>query len=86
MSPTPQSLLVFSALHLGQLLVSSRKHAKLTQRQVAARMGLSQNRLSHLERHADELSFAQLLSYCSAVGLDIRLEKRDTSKAVSTEW
>lgn len=87
MSPTPNSLVVITAEHLAQLLVSSRKRSKLTQAQVAARLGLSQNRVSHLERHADELSFSQLLSYCSAVGLRIRIEERVVSSPESTaEW
>jgi HTH-type transcriptional regulator/antitoxin HipB len=78
---------VLSALQLGQLLVSTRKRQKLTQTAVASRVGLSQNRISYLEKHPDEISFKQLLSWCSALELDLRLGERDTSDASSpAEW
>ena len=32
--------------------------------------GLSQNRVSHLELHADELSVKQLLGWCAVLGLE----------------
>jgi HTH-type transcriptional regulator / antitoxin HipB len=76
MPSAPPSLVVITAPQLGQLLVSARKRAKLTQAQVGVLVGVSQNRISHLEKHADELSFKQLLSYCAVVGLQIRLSER----------
>jgi HTH-type transcriptional regulator / antitoxin HipB len=83
--PTSQRLL--TALQLGQLLVSTRKQHKLTQTEVATRVGLSQNRISYLEKHPDEISVKQLLSWCSALELDLRLGERDTSDASSSsEW
>ena len=45
--PSPQPLI--TALQLGQLLRAARKRRKLTQAEVAGRLGLSQNRVSHLE-------------------------------------
>ncbi|MDE1180994.1 helix-turn-helix domain-containing protein [Paraburkholderia sp.] len=72
------SQLLVTAPQLGQLLVASRKHRKLTQAQVAQRVGLSQNRISYLEKNAGELSFQQLLSWCSAIGLELRLGERET--------
>lgn len=88
MSFTPPSLAVLTASHLGQLLVSARKRSKLTQAQVGSRLGLSQNRVSYLERHADELSFKQLLSYCAIVGLQVRLGERATvdDSESTAEW
>ena len=41
-----------------------------------AGLGLSQNRISHLERHADELSVRQLLTWCAVVGLELRIAER----------
>ena len=84
---TPTSHLLLTAPQLGQLLVSTRKRLKLTQASVASRVGLSQNRISHLEKHPDEISIRQLLSWCSALELDLRLGERDTSAASSSaEW
>ena len=60
---------------------------QLTQAAVATRVGLSQNRISYLESHADEISIRQLLSWCSALGLELKLGERDTSTASSpVEW
>jgi HTH-type transcriptional regulator / antitoxin HipB len=87
MSFAPASLVLLTAPQLGQLLVSTRKRHKLTQAAVASRVGLSQNRISHLEKHPDEISIKQLLSWCSALELELRLGERDTSAASSSaEW
>jgi len=70
----PQPLL--SADQLGQILRAARKHAKLTQAAVAARLNLSQNRVSYLELHPEELSFKQLLTWCAVLGLELKLGTR----------
>lgn len=86
MPPSTAQPLV-TALQLGQLLKAARKQRKLTQAQVAGRLGLSQNRVSHLELHADELSFKQLLGWCAAVGLELRLAERAAQVPTSaSEW
>lgn len=87
MSSVPISHLLLTAPQLGQLLVSTRKRHKLTQTAVANRVGLSQNRISYLEKHPDEISVKQLFSWCSALELDLRLGERDTYAASSpVEW
>ncbi|GGC08363.1 helix-turn-helix domain-containing protein [Pseudoduganella buxea] len=87
MTPEPNPQLLLTASQLGQLLVSTRKRHKLTQAAVATRVGLSQNRISYLESHADEISVKQLLSWCSVLGLDLLLGERDTSTAsTAAEW
>ena len=80
MSLSPPSQPLVTALQLGQLLKAARKRRKLTQSAVAARLGLSQNRVSHLELHPEELSFKQLLGWCAIVGLELQLgERGDTT-------
>ena len=87
MSFAPTTLLLLTAPHLGQLLISTRKRQKLTQAAVASRVGLSQNRISHLEQHPDEISVKQLLSWCSALELELRLAERDTfASSTSAQW
>jgi len=87
MSFAPAPHLLLTASQLGQLLVSTRKRYKLTQAAVGNRVGLSQNRISYLEGHADEISVKQLLSWCAVLELDLRLGERDTSAANSSaEW
>jgi HTH-type transcriptional regulator/antitoxin HipB len=83
----PDSRIVFTTAHLGQLLAATRKLRKLTQAAVATRVGLSQNRISHLEKHPDEISVKQLLSWCAVLGLELRLSERSIVAASSTvEW
>ncbi|MDR5778707.1 helix-turn-helix domain-containing protein [Caballeronia sp. LZ065] len=72
---------------LRQLLVTSRKRLKLTQASLAQRVGLSQNRISYLEKNPGELSFRQLLSWCSVIGLELRLGEREAIEAKDvSEW
>lgn len=87
MSTTFASQLILTTPQLGQLLLSTRKRRGLTQTAVAHRLGLSQNRISHLEQHPDEISFKQLLSWCSAIGLELRLGERiEGGPGSSEEW
>jgi HTH-type transcriptional regulator / antitoxin HipB len=87
MSPSPPSQPLVTALQLGQLLKTARKQSKLTQADVAGRLGLSQNRVSYLEQHPDELSFKQLLGWCAAVGLELRLGLREsTDSGNKAQW
>lgn len=74
-----------TALQLGQLLKAARKRRRLTQAAVASRMGLSQNRLSYLELHSDEISVKQLLAWCATIGLELRLVDRDVTLPASPE-
>lgn len=82
--PSSQSLV--TALQLGHLLKSARTHRKLTQAEVAGRLGLSQNRVSHLEHHPEELSLKQLLAWCAVVGLELRLGERAPEASGPEEW
>ena len=84
MRPTLTQSLV-TAAQLSQLLRSARKRSGLTQAQVGARLGLSQNRVSHLEGHADELSFKQLLTWCAVVGLELRLAERADARSAPAD-
>ncbi len=74
--PTTHPLL--TATQLGLLLRAARKRRGLTQAEVGARLGLSQNRVSHLEGHADELSVKQLLTWCAVVGLELSVAERQS--------
>ena len=67
---------LLTTTQLGQLLRAARKQRGLTQAKVGARLGLSQNRVSHLEGHAEELSVKQLLTWCAVVGLELSLGER----------
>ncbi|WP_028602070.1 helix-turn-helix domain-containing protein [Ottowia thiooxydans] len=74
---------------LGLMLQAARKAKGLTQAALAARIGLSQSRISHLELHAQELSVEQLLAWCEAVGLELAVGIRGSaavSANLKTDW
>jgi HTH-type transcriptional regulator/antitoxin HipB len=81
-APFVQPLL--TATQLGQLLRAARKRRGLTQAEVGARLGVSQNRVSHLEGHADELSIKQLLTWCAVVGLELSMAERHATAPESS--
>ena len=59
--------------NLGWMLQSVRKSRRMTQGDLASRVGVSQSRISHLEKYPDELSLQQLLAWCSALGLELAI-------------
>jgi HTH-type transcriptional regulator/antitoxin HipB len=79
--PPPQPLL--TTQQLAAALRSRRKALNLTQAEVAARIGMSQSRLSELELAPEELSVKQLMQLLSVLDLELILQARRT-KASST--
>lgn len=82
MSATP----VLTAAGLGRILQSARKSRGMTQTQLAARVGVSQARLSALEREPGTLSVDQLLAMCSSLGLQLSLAPKDATAPPATDW
>ena len=62
------SRLLQSPQQLATLLKTTRKARGLTQAQIAARLGVSQNRLSELELDAGSLSVERLLELARVLG------------------
>ena len=77
---------VLTAAALGRILQSARKSRGLNQTQLAARVGVSQARLSALEREPGTLSVDQLLAMCSSLGLQLAIAPRDASAPPATDW
>ena len=61
---------------VGQVLRAARKSAKLSQKELAAKLGLSQNRVSELETDPGSMRVDQLLSMLSALGLELQVQTR----------
>jgi HTH-type transcriptional regulator/antitoxin HipB len=76
---------VTTPAQIGSILASQRKHLKLSQAQVAARVGLSQNRLSVLETNPTALTAKQLLALLNVLGLEIAIGERSASRP-GAEW
>jgi len=70
---------------IGATLSGRRKHLKLSQTDVANRLGLSQNRLSELEAKPETLTVEQLLALLNVLGLEMTLGERASGKP-RVEW
>lgn len=69
---------------LGTILQSARKAQRLTQAALAERVGMSQSRISYLEKHAAEINVGQLMRICTALGLELTIGTRDQPPAATT--
>ena len=65
------------ASQLGVVLQGARKSLKLTQAQLGERLGLSQRRVSELERAPGTLSVDQLMALCAQLGLQLTVQPRE---------
>jgi HTH-type transcriptional regulator/antitoxin HipB len=70
---------------IGAILTGRRKHLKLSQTDVANRLGLSQNRISELEAQPQTLTVEQLLALLNVLGLELTLGERAGGKP-KVEW
>lgn len=61
---------------LGPLLQAARKSARLSQATLAQRLGLSQSRVSAMERDPATINVAQLLALLGALGLELTVQDR----------
>jgi HTH-type transcriptional regulator/antitoxin HipB len=78
--------ILLTPLQAGRLLQSARKAAGKSQAELAARVGLSQSRLSKLEQNPGALTLDQLLALCGALGLELTVQPRGEAPASGTEW
>ncbi len=74
-----------SPTQIGAILTGRRKHLKLSQTDVANRLGLSQNRISELEAKPETLTVEQLLALLNVLGLEMTLGDRAGGKP-RVEW
>jgi HTH-type transcriptional regulator/antitoxin HipB len=80
------SVVLVTAPHLGQLLKTARKRQKLTQSEIANQLSLSQNRISYLELHPEDVSVRQLLSWCAILKLELSIGERSYVPLDNVEW
>jgi HTH-type transcriptional regulator/antitoxin HipB len=71
---------------LGAIVAARRKQLGLSQAQVAARVGLSQNRLSVLEKNSAALTAKQMLALLNVLGLDLVVNERAPGAGAKAEW
>ena len=74
-------------LQLGQLLSARRRVAGLSQAALAAKLSISQNRLSEIEAAPGNLTVERLLEMCALLGLEVVIQDRASLPASSqAEW
>ncbi|KAB0586686.1 helix-turn-helix domain-containing protein [Comamonas kerstersii] len=78
---------------LSPLLRAFRKQAKLTQMDVAQRLGVTQQTVSVLERNAEAVSAQRLTQLMNILGVEVVLRRKsevstevDKSSGNDTEW
>jgi len=76
---------LYSAQQAAQLLVGRRKALGLSQAEVAARLGISQNRLSELELRPERLTLDRLLALVGVLGLELAIGDKSPPRGDS-EW
>jgi HTH-type transcriptional regulator/antitoxin HipB len=82
------TLLLQTPAQLPQHLKALRKRRRLTQAQLAARLGIKQARYAYIESHPQTIATAQLLDIFAALGVDVQLRVRPDSKVnrASEDW
>lgn len=68
---------------IGEILVSGRRRAGFTQAEAAARVGVSQSRISALESNASSISLVQLLALLGAYGIQLQVKDRREAGAAA---
>ncbi len=76
---------ISTANQTGQVFAARRKALKLSQKDVAARLGISQNRLSILESDLSRLTLDRLISLAGILGLELVLQDKG-SPPTRSEW
>ena len=72
---------------LGQILATRRRASKLSQRALAAKLAISQNRLSEIETNPGTLTVDRLLELANLLGLELVIQDRPPTQTSSkTEW
>lgn len=71
--------LIYSLEQLAVLLKTTRKARRLTQGELAARIGLSANRFSELESDLGALSVQRMFELTQALGLEIFIANADSA-------
>ena len=81
-----KQILTYGA-QLGQILATRRRATKLSQRALAAKLAISQNRLSEIEANPGTLTVDRLLELANLLGLELVIQDRPRAQRSSkAEW
>jgi HTH-type transcriptional regulator/antitoxin HipB len=86
MKPATRQLIT-TPLHLGEVLRGRRKARGMSQAELAAKLNISQSRLSTLESDPATLTLDRLLVLAGLLGLELVIEDKTTTSARrKPEW
>lgn len=72
---------------LGHVLTVRRKALKLSQQALAAKLGISQNRLSELEENPARLTLDRVIALANLLGLELTIrDKTGAGASPASEW
>lgn len=75
-----------TAEQLGALLRGYRRASRLTQRQLAARVGWTQKAISLAETRPAAMSVGRLFQLLNALGVELTLTERSSAGAATEDW
>ena len=71
---------------VGEILRGRRKAHHLPQKDLAAKLGISQERLSRLEADAAGITLDRLIAIANLLGLELILQDKSDTPAPESEW
>lgn len=71
---------------LGEILRRRRKARGISQRELAAKLGVGQARLSTLEVKPEGLTLSRLIALVNLLGLELVVQDKSDASVPKTEW
>ena len=78
--------LITTPSQVGEIIRRRRKARRISQRELAAKIGVSQGRFSSIEGDPAGLTLDRLLALANLLGLELVLQDKSDATVPSTEW
>lgn len=78
--------LVTTARQVGEIMRRRRKSRGISQQELAAKLGISQGRLSALESDPANLTLSRLIALANLLGLELALKDKGDKPTAPSEW
>ena len=78
--------IISTADQVGHILSSRRKALKLSQKDLASKLGIVQSRISNLEEDASRLMLDRLIALVNLLDLEIVLQNKSNNQTQKSEW
>ena len=78
--------LIFTPAQAGQILASRRKALKLSQREVASKLGIGQSRLSELEEDPASMTLDRLIALANLLGFELMIQEKARAAVPAGQW